>query len=122
MAGEDDKKSQHEGNSAPDTCPKELKAFQDDLGYHRKHLDKLWEQATEARERLQDLEIQVNLVTRLLTTVCLEVLKIPPRAFRGMIRQIEKEAERDSQVVHLEELFRLESKKKESDEDKKKEP
>ncbi|HNV85742.1 MAG TPA: hypothetical protein PKL97_02105 [Candidatus Omnitrophota bacterium] len=122
MAGGDDRKIRPEGERSPEEWAKELKSFQDDLGYHRKHLDKLWEQATEARERLQDLEIQVNLVTRLLTTICLEVLKIPQKTFRGIVRQIEKEAERDSQVVHLEELFRLESKKKEGEEDKRKEP
>lgn len=94
-----------------------MKFLEEDFAYLRKHIDKLWENATEGKDRLQDLEIQANLITRLITTLCLEVLKIPPKAFRDIIRQVERESERDSQVGHLEELFRMESKDKDKPND-----
>ena len=88
------------------------KALHDALEYNKKHVDKLWEYATEARERLQDLEIQVNLITRLLTTLCLDVLHIKPKMLRRLIKKVEEEAVADSEVMHLEELFKLESQRK----------
>lgn len=94
------------------------KLLHENLEYTKKHLDKLWEYASEARERLQDLEIQVNLITRLLTSLCLDVLNIKPRALRRMIKRVEKEAIADSQVMHLEELFRLEHRDKKEGEGK----
>lgn len=98
---------------------KDFQFIEQDLTYIRKHLDKLWEYATEAKDRLQDLEIQVNLITRLLTTLSLDVLKVKPKALRRMIKKVEEEAIADSQVMHLEELFRLESDEKKSGEEKK---
>ncbi len=91
---------------------KEDKLLRENLDYIKKHVDKLWEYATDAKDRLQDLEIQVNLITRLLTTLCLEVLRMKPKALRRMIKRVEEEAVADSQVMHLEELFRLESREK----------
>lgn len=88
---------------------KENKVLHEGMDYIRKHLDKLWEYATEGRERLQDLEIQVNLLTRLLTALALQTLKMKPKALRRMIKQVEEEAVADSQVKHLEELFRMEA-------------
>lgn len=95
---------------------KEDKLLHEHLNYVKKHLDKLWEYATDAKDRLQDLEIQVNLLTRLVTTLCLEVLKINPKALSRLIKKVEKEAIADSQVMHLEELFRLEHPSKKEDE------
>jgi len=88
------------------------KALHEALEYNKKHVDKLWEYATEARERLQDLEIQVNLITRLVTTLCLDVLHIKPKMLRRLIKKVEEEAVADSEVMHLEELFKLEPKRK----------
>jgi hypothetical protein len=79
-----------------------------ELMYLKKHVDKLWEYSTQAGDRLQDLEIQVNLLTRLLTTLCLENMGIRLSALRKLIRRIEKEAVADSQVSELEKWFRLE--------------
>jgi predicted solute-binding protein len=98
---------------------KEYQFLEQDLNYIRKHLDKLWEYATEAKDRLQDLEIQANLITRLLTTLSLDVLKLKPKALRRMIKKVEEEAIADSQVMHLEELFRLEPGEKKNGEEKK---
>lgn len=91
---------------------KKEKNFHDALDYSKKHVDKLWQYATEARERLQDLEIQVNLITRLLTTLCLDVFHMKPKMLRRLIKKVEDEAVADSEVMHLEELFKLESERK----------
>ena len=77
------------------------------MDYSKKHVDKLWEYATEARERLPDLEIQVNLITRLLTTLCLDIFHMKPKTLRLLIKKVEEEAIADSEVMHLEELFKL---------------
>ncbi len=98
---------------------REDKILHEDLNYIKKHVDKLWEYATDAKDRLQDLEIQVNLITRLLTNLSLEVLKIKPKVLRKMIKRVEEEAIADSQVMHLEELFRMEAPDKKSGEGKK---
>lgn len=78
-----------------------------DLDYIRKHLDKLWEQAQEASERLQDIEVHVNLLTRLFTALCIEKLGMRIGVLKRMIKKIEKEVIRDSQIYHLESLYQL---------------
>lgn len=81
------------------------------LDYIRKHVDKLWEQTTTTNERLQDLEIQVNLISRLITLLCIEKLGMKLRLFRRLVRRVEKETIADLQIHHLEELYRLEPKR-----------
>lgn len=78
-----------------------------ELDYLKKHVDKLWERAQEASERLQDIEIHVNLLTRLLTTICVEKMGMRIGVLKRLIKRIEKEAIRDSQIHHLESLYNL---------------
>ena len=87
------------------------KALHAELAYIKKHLDKLWDHVAETNERLTDLEVQSNLMTRPVATLCLERMKISANSLTKMIRRIEKEAIDDSQIMHLEELFKLEHKK-----------
>lgn len=87
---------------------KEDKTLHHGLDYIKKHLDKLWEHVAESNDRLQDLEVQSNLLTRLLTTVCVERLKLNSKELTKLIRRIEKEAIEDSQIMHLEHLYSLE--------------
>lgn len=91
-----------------------------DLEYLKTHIDKIWEQVSEANDRLQDLEIQSNLITRLLTTICLEYLEMKEEDFSALIRRIEEEAVEDSQILHLEHLFSLEPEKNKSKRKRKK--
>ena len=93
---------------------KQARELHHQLDYIRKHVDKLWEQATTNNERLQDLEIQVNLISRLITLLCIEKLGMKLRMFRRLVRRVEKETITDLQIHHLEELYRLEPKKKPS--------
>jgi hypothetical protein len=78
-----------------------------DLEYLKKHLDKLWEQAQDAADRLQDIEVHVNLLTRLLTAICIEKLEMRVGVLKRMIKKIEKEVIRESQIHHLESLYNM---------------
>jgi len=87
-----------------DTSGDSLKA---EVDYLKKHLDKLWEHAHDASERLQDVEVHLNLLTRLLTALCVEKLGIRLGVLKRMIKKIEREVIRDSQILHLESLYEL---------------
>ena len=84
---------------------------QDALGheveYLKKHLDKLWEHAQDASERLQDIEVHTNLLTRLLTAICVEKLGMRIGVLKRMIKKIEKEAIQETQIHHLESIYKL---------------
>ena len=58
-------------------------------------------------ERIQDIEIHVNLLTRLLTTLCIEKFGMRIGVLKRLIKRIEKEAIRDSQIMHLETLYKM---------------
>ena len=78
--------------------------------YIKQNLKKLWEAHNQQEERMNDSEIQVNLLTRLMTTICLERLGIRLSEFRKLIRRTEKELADDSEIAHLEGLFALDIK------------
>ena len=58
-------------------------------------------------ERLANLEIHMNLFARLLTTLCIEKFGIRAGALKRLVRRIENEAVRDSQIMELESLYKL---------------
>lgn len=73
----------------------------------RDHIEKLWEFAQASDERVEDLEIHVNLLTRLFTTLCVEKFGMRVGVLKRIIKRVEKEAIRDSQIMHLESLYNL---------------
>lgn len=73
----------------------------------KEHIEKLWEFAQASDERLEDLEIHVNLLTRLFTTLCVEKFGMRVGVLKRIIKRVEKEAIRDSQIMHLESLYSL---------------
>ncbi len=83
------------------------------LTYHneimklKKNTQHLAEALEKTGEKLQDMEIHVNLLTRLLTTLCIEKFGMRIGVLKRLIKRIEKEAIRDSQILHLEELYKL---------------
>ena len=85
----------------------EGKSYDAEMEYLKKHLDKLWEHAQDASERLQDIEVHLNLLTRLFTAVCVEKLGMRIGVLKRMVKKIEKEAIRDTQIYHLESLYKL---------------
>ena len=95
-------------HSIKEELKKEDKTLHEGLEYIKKHLDKLWEHVAETNERLMDLEVQSNLMTRLVTTICVERLKMHTEALTKLIRRIEKEAIEDSQIMNLEQMYNLE--------------
>ena len=78
-----------------------------DVAKVKKHVEKLWEHAERSEERIQDIEIHLNLLTRLLTTLCVEKFGMRIGVLKRLIKRIEKEAIRDSQIMHLETLYKM---------------
>jgi chromosome segregation ATPase len=82
-------------------------SFHTDLVHVKRQIQKMWDRAEKAEERIQDIEIHLNLLTRLLTALCVEKFGMRIGVLKRMIKRIEKEAIRDSQIVHLEALYKL---------------
>lgn len=78
-----------------------------ELEYLKKHLDKLWEHRHDSLDRLQDIEVHINLLTRLVTALCVEKLGMRIGVLKRLIKRIEKEAIRDTQIHHLESLYKM---------------
>ena len=76
-----------------------------DVAYLKKHVHKLWEYVHDYRDRLQNLEILMDLSERLIVSLALHRLGMRLSELRRMIRQAEKEALAESEVHELEELF-----------------
>lgn len=92
---------------------KSSESFKNDLTLHselmdlKKEVEYLKDENEKAQERLQDLEIHANLLTRLLTTLCVEKFGMRIGVLKRIIKRIESEAIRDSQIHHLESLYQL---------------
>jgi hypothetical protein len=82
--------------------------FKHDVQYIHKHIDKLWEHVVVTNERIGNLEAQVNLLSRLVTTLCIEKLGIKLRSFKRLVCRLEQEAIADSEIRDLQELFQIE--------------
>ena len=82
-------------------------ALHSEFAHLKKHVEKLWEYTEKTEERLQDIEIHVNLLTRLLTTLCIEKFGMRIGVLKRLIKRVETEAIRDSQILHLESLYKL---------------
>lgn len=78
-----------------------------DIDQLKKEVKKLTDEIEETQERLQDAEIHINLLTRLLTTLCIEKFKMRVGVLKRLIRRVETEAIRESQISHLESLYKL---------------
>jgi hypothetical protein len=73
----------------------------------KKEMGKVSEGEERADDRLTSIEVHVNILARLLTTLCIEKLGIRIGALRRLVRRVEKEAVRDSQIMELESLYKL---------------
>lgn len=99
------KKSSHLKSSSH--SGKRFLSFNTDKGYGKSEVEKLTESLGKAEERLQDIEIHLNLLTRLFTTVWVEKFGMRIGVLKRLIKRIETEAIRDSQIMHLESLYKL---------------
>ena len=86
---------------------KEVLSLYAKLADLKKEMAQAAEIGNRGEERLTDLEVHVNLLARLLTTLCIEKLGIRVGALRRLVRRVEKEALRDSQIIELESLYNL---------------
>ncbi len=77
------------------------------LADYRQQINRLGELVRGLDDRLEDAEIHINLLTRLLTTLCVEKFGMRIGVLKRIIKRIEKEAIRDSQIMHLESLYKL---------------
>ena len=93
--------------SSPARRAENLLTLHSELAAIKKNLETLNESAEKHEERIQDIEIHINLLTRLLTTLCIEKFGMRVGVLKRLIKRIEKEAVRDSQIHHLETLYKL---------------
>lgn len=70
-------------------------------------IKKILDQIEKSSEDIQDLQIHVNLLTRLFTTLCIEKFGMRIGVLKRLIKRVEREAIRDSQILHLETLYQL---------------
>ena len=87
--------------------PENALSFHAGMASLQKEFRKLTEDLQKQDERVQDIEIHLNLLTRLLTTLCVEKFGIRIGVLKRLIKRIEKEAIRDSQILHLETLYKM---------------
>ena len=101
--------SKPEKNAAADGSEilKTALSLHDEVAGLKKDLKKVSAETKSLQERVQDIEIHLNLLTRLLTTLCIEKFGMRVGVLKRMIKRIEKEAIRDSQILHLESLYNL---------------
>lgn len=95
-------------NSLRKELKQEDRVLSEEIQYIKKHLDKIWEHVSTTNERLQDLEIQVNLLSRLVATLAIEKLNMKSFGLMKMIKRIEKQAITEDQIRLLEDLYKLE--------------
>jgi len=73
----------------------------------KKEMAKAAEVGERAEERLTSIEMHVNILASLLTTLCIEKFGMRLGALKRLVRRVEKEAVRDSQIMELESLYKL---------------
>lgn len=59
------------------------------------------------QERVEEAEIHINLLTRFITTVCVEKMGMRVGVLKRLLKRVEEEAMRDSEVVELEHLYHI---------------
>jgi len=73
----------------------------------KRKLEKTSEQAENLAGRLEDAEIHINLLTRFVTTICIEKIGMRVGVLKRLLKRVESEAVRDSQIHQLESLYNL---------------
>ena len=89
-------------------------ALTNQWGQIRQKMEESSEDVSKLWERLQDAEIHINLLTRLITTLCIEKLGMRVGVLKRLLKRIEKEAIQDCQILHLESIYNLHPQNKKS--------
>lgn len=101
------KRAKHSKAANSTSSFKDALFFYSRLAEFKKDIDHIKTINPKIEKRLADMEIHLNLLTRLLTTLCVEKFGIRASVLRNLVRRIEKEAVRDSQIQELESLYHL---------------
>ncbi|HOE68215.1 MAG TPA: hypothetical protein PK997_02570 [Candidatus Omnitrophota bacterium] len=94
-------------SSSAETSLKEALLLYSQVAELKKQVKEASESRGRDEGRLTDLEVHVSLLTRLLTTLCVERFGMRIGTLKRLVRRIEKEAVRDSQILELEILYNL---------------
>ncbi len=81
--------------------------FYAELAQLKRKMDEITEAAEGLSSRLEDAEIHINLLTRFITTICIEKIGMRIGVLKRLLKRIESEAVRDSQIHQLESLYNL---------------
>ena len=100
------KKQKHAGKKSGQFL-KEILPLYAKLADLKKEMGKVAEGGERADDRLTNLEVHVNILARLLTTLCVEKFGIRIGSLKRLVHRVEKEAVRDSQIMELESLYKL---------------
>lgn len=73
----------------------------------QKKITSLADYAEHVSLRLEDAEIHINLLTRFVTTICVEKMGMRVGVLKRLLKRVEKEAVRESQISHLETLYNM---------------
>ena len=87
--------------------PHDSLKFYSELHKMNEQIQAMGENFEKLQERVSDTEIHINLLTRLITTLCIEKMGMRIGVLKRLLKRIEKEAIRDSQILHLESLYNL---------------
>ena len=73
----------------------------------KKQLVEVQAKADNLNTRLEDSEIHINILTRFVTAVCIEKIGMRVGVLKRLLKRVESEAVRDSQILHLESIYKL---------------
>ncbi len=107
MAEKKPHKKRKHGKLGERSSFRELLALYTQLADLKRESEELNHAGKRTEERLADIEVHLNLLARLLTTLCIEKMGFRAGALRQLVLRIEKEALRDSQIMELESLYKL---------------
>ena len=107
MRKEGGRRKKRKKSGKGDPSPENSFALHGEILQLKKRIQEISETLETSEEKIQDIEIHVNLLTRLITTLCIEKFGMRIGVLKRLIKRIEKEAIRDSQILHLEALYKL---------------
>jgi hypothetical protein len=107
MANKKRSKAKKKAHRNSESSLRDILSVYSSLADLKHRIDSFSEIGAKTGERLSDLEAHVNLLTRLLTALCIEKMGMRLGALRRLVKRIETEAIRDSQIMELESLYNL---------------
>ena len=110
MAKKPEPKKKSKGKSvkgAAEAAGQDALSFYAEVAQLKRRLEEVMETAGDLASRLEDAEIHNNLLTRFITTICIEKIGMRIGVLKRLLKRVETEAVRDSQIHQLESLYNL---------------